>query len=70
MLKLKLVRSPIGFNWRQKRTVNALGLRKMNSVAMQEDNPVIRGMVAKIPHLVEVEVVPDGKEQPVTAGSK
>ncbi|MEI6512583.1 MAG: 50S ribosomal protein L30 [bacterium] len=69
MLKLKLVRSPIGFNWRQKRTINALGLRKMNSEMTHEDNPVIRGMIAKVPHLLEVTNLSDGQEQS-TARSK
>lgn len=57
MLKLKLVRSPIGFHWRQRKTVEALGLRRMNSVAIHEDNATIRGMVAKVPHLVSLETV-------------
>jgi large subunit ribosomal protein L30 len=59
MLKVKLVRSPIGYNWRQKRTVAALGLRKMNSEALHNDTPAIRGMIARVPHLVAVETVPD-----------
>ncbi len=53
-LQIKLVRSPIRYSWRQKRTVKALGLRKMNQVVVRPDNPAMRGMVAKISHLVEV----------------
>lgn len=66
MLKITLRKSPIGYNERQKRTVKALGLGKMNSSAVQPDNPQIRGMVRKVSHLVEVEQVdqdtPGGKE--------
>ena len=54
-LHIKLVKSPIGYSRRQKGTVRALGLRRMNQLVVQEDNPVIRGMVNKISHLLEVE---------------
>ena len=54
-LKITLVKSPIGYSKRQKGTVRALGLRRMNHSVEQEDTPVIRGMIAKISHLVKVE---------------
>jgi large subunit ribosomal protein L30 len=54
-LRIKLVKSPIGYSQRQKGTVRALGLRRMNQSVVQEDNPVIRGMIVKVSHLVEVE---------------
>lgn len=54
-LKITLVKSPIGYSKRQKRTVRALGLKRMNHSIEQEDTPVIRGMIAKISHLVKVE---------------
>ena len=54
-LKITLVKSPIGYNKRQKGTVSALGFRKVNQTVEQEDTPVIRGMIAKISHLVVVE---------------
>ena len=54
-LRIKLVKSPIGYSQRQKGTVRALGLRRMNQSVVQEDNPVIRGMIFKVSHLVEVE---------------
>lgn len=57
MLKIKQVRSRIGSNKRQKATLKALGLKKINDVVTHEDNPVIRGMVRKISHLVETEEV-------------
>jgi large subunit ribosomal protein L30 len=57
LLRVKLVRSPIGYSVQQKETVRSLGLRKMNQVVEKPDNPAIRGMLAKIPHLVSVEEV-------------
>jgi len=56
-LRIKLVRSPIGYSVRQKRTVQALGLRKMNQVVEIVDNPAVRGMVNKIPHLLDVKEI-------------
>jgi large subunit ribosomal protein L30 len=54
-LRITLVKSPIGYSRRQKGTVRALGLRRLRQSVLQEDNPVIRGMVTKVSHLVEVE---------------
>lgn len=57
MLRITLTKSPIGYSERQKRTVRALGLRRMNQTVEQADTAVIRGMVAKVQHLVQVEEV-------------
>ncbi len=54
-LRITLVKSPIGYAQRQKRTLRALGLRRMHQTVEHEDSPVIRGMVAKVRHLVRVE---------------
>lgn len=54
-LKVKLVKSPIGYSMRQKGTVKALGLKKVNDIVEHTDTPVIRGMIFKVSHLVEVE---------------
>ena len=54
ILRVTLVRSPIGYTERQKRTVKALGLRRLNQTVEHEDAPSIRGMLAKIRHLVQV----------------
>lgn len=54
-LRITLVRSPIGYSKRQKNTVRALGLRRMNQTVEQVDTPVVRGMIAKVSHLVQVE---------------
>jgi large subunit ribosomal protein L30 len=56
-LRVTLVRSPIGYSVRQKRTVEALGLRKMQQTVEHPDNPAVRGMVQRVIHLVEVEEV-------------
>ena len=53
-IKLKLVRSPISGTERQRATVRALGLRKMQQVVEHADSPVTRGMVNKVAHLVHV----------------
>lgn len=54
-LRIKLVRSPIGYTVRQKRTVEALGLRKIQQVVERPDNEAVRGMVSRVSHLLEVE---------------
>jgi large subunit ribosomal protein L30 len=53
-ITVKLKKSPIGYNKRQKATVHALGLKKMNQTVEKSDSPTIRGMIAKVSHLVEV----------------
>lgn len=55
VLKITMVKSPIGYNKRQKGTVKALGLRHINQTVIQKDTDVIRGMIAKVNHLVKVE---------------
>jgi len=54
-LKVTLVKSSIGYSERQKRTVRALGLRKMGQTVEHADTPVIRGMIDKVNHLVKIE---------------
>jgi large subunit ribosomal protein L30 len=53
-IKVKQVRSAINRTKRQKDTMVALGLKRMNQVVEHNDTPQIRGMVAKVSHLVEV----------------
>jgi large subunit ribosomal protein L30 len=57
MLKVTLVKSPIGYDRKQKATIKSLGLRRMGRTVMIGDAPQIRGMIAKVSHLVEVEEV-------------
>ncbi len=56
-LKVKYVKSSIGYAQDQKDTIKALGFKKLNSVVTKEDNPCIRGMIFKVKHLVSVEEV-------------
>ena len=53
-LRIKYVRSSIGRSEHQKRIVLSLGLRKLNQVVEREDTPAVRGVVAKIPHLIQI----------------
>jgi large subunit ribosomal protein L30 len=55
-IKIKQVRSRIRCPKDQKRTLDALGLRKMGRVVDHNDNPAIRGMIEKVKHLVTVEL--------------
>jgi len=55
ILRITLVKSPIGYSKRQKGTVRALGLRRMHQTVEQVDTPVMRGMIAHVSHLLQVE---------------
>ncbi|MFQ5568787.1 MAG: 50S ribosomal protein L30 [Rhodothermales bacterium] len=57
MAKLKITqsRSIINSSGKQRRTIEALGLRRLHHSVTHEDTPVIRGMIDKVSHLVEVE---------------
>jgi len=55
MLKITLVRSPIGAKPKHRATVEALGLRKLHATVEQKDNPAIRGMIQRVKHLIKVE---------------
>ena len=56
-LKITLVKSPIGAIPKQRATVEALGLRKLNNTVEMPDNEAIRGMIWHVRHLVKVEEV-------------
>ncbi len=53
-IKIKQIRSKIGYPADQKRTLEALGLRKISQVVEVQDNPSVRGMINKVHHLVAV----------------
>ncbi len=53
-VRLKLVKSPIGYNARQRATVQALGLRRLHQVVEHADTASMRGMVEKVKHLVRI----------------
>jgi len=54
-LRITLVRSPIGYNRRQKATVRALGLRHLHQTVEHQDGPAVRGMINAVVHLVKVQ---------------
>ncbi len=54
-LKITLIKSTIDRSKRQKDTVKALGLRKMNHSVVKEVSPQVQGMIEKVAHLLEVE---------------
>lgn len=59
-LRIKWVKSSIGYSQRQKATIKSLGLRRLGDTVEWVDNPVTRGMIDKVRHLVEVEEVGTG----------
>jgi large subunit ribosomal protein L30 len=54
-LKITQIKSGIGFPADQKRTVRALGLKRMNDSVEQSASPAVLGMIFKVKHLVKVE---------------
>ena len=55
MLRVTLVKSPIGFPEPQKRTVKALGLNRMHQTVEHKDTPALRGMLKTVIHLLQIE---------------
>ncbi len=58
-LQVTQIKSGIGRKQNQRNTLRSLGLKRVGDVVVKEDRPEIRGMVASIPHLVDVETVSD-----------
>jgi large subunit ribosomal protein L30 len=56
-LRITYVKSSIGYSQRHKDTIRTLGLRRLNQSVVHNDTPVVRGMLAKVNHLVRVEEV-------------
>lgn len=56
-LKITQIKSTIGHNYKQKRTITALGLKRLHHTIVHNDTPQIRGMIRKVNHLVKVEQV-------------
>lgn len=54
MIKIKLIKSPIGRPEDQKRTVKSLGFRKVGQIIEKNDTPQLRGMLNKINHMIEI----------------
>lgn len=57
MIKITLVKSTIGVKPKHKKTVEALGLKKLNYSVTKQDNEATRGMIRQVNHLVKVEEV-------------
>ena len=53
-IKIKQIKSKIGYPVDQKRTLNALGLHKIGQIVEKEDSPALRGMIRKVHHLVTI----------------
>ena len=56
-IKITQVRSTIDRTERQKKTIKALGIRKLHAPVVKEDSPQVQGMIEKVRHLVTVEKV-------------
>ena len=54
-LKITQVKSGIGYSQRMKDTLRALGIHRMHHTVIKPDNPAIRGMIARVRHLVRIE---------------
>lgn len=61
-IRIKWIKSDIGYAGDQKRTMKALGFHRLNEVVEKEDTPVIRGMIAKVNHMLEIEEKEDGSK--------
>ena len=55
IIKVTLVKSPIGYPEPQKATVRALGFHRLHQTVEHKDTPVVRGMLAKVIHMVRIE---------------
>ncbi len=55
IVRVTLIRSPIGFNKRQKATVRALGLKRMHQTVEHNDTPALRGMLTSVIHLLKIQ---------------
>ncbi|MBX5457977.1 MAG: 50S ribosomal protein L30 [Thermogemmatispora sp.] len=56
-LRIKWVKSTIGYAQDQRETIRSLGLRKLQQEVVREDTPTTRGMIQKVRHLVKVEEI-------------
>ena len=55
IIRVTLVRSPIGYTKDQRATAKSLGLRRLHQTVEHKDSPALRGMIRKIVHLVQIE---------------
>ena len=69
-LRISQVRSAIGRHMDQKLTLRALGITKLHRTVIHNDSPQIRGMVNKIRHLLEVEVIEENENEKAPSKKK
>ena len=62
-LRITLRKSPIGYEQSQRDTARSLGFKKLQQTVVQDDTPVIRGMIHKIRHMLEVESITEEKSE-------
>ncbi len=62
-VRVKWVKSAIGYSKDQKATIRALGFRKLQQTVEHEDHPSIRGMIRKVNHLVQIEETVGGSSE-------
>ena len=63
-LKITWTRSSIGRNWRQRRVIRALGLKRLSDTVVHWDSPSIVGMIDKVKHLLDVKVMESEPDEP------
>ena len=56
-LEIKQIKSAIGYNVKTKKTLEALGIKKINHIVIKNDSPSIRGMIYKVKHLIEIKEI-------------
>ena len=56
-LEIKQIKSAIGYNVKIKKTLQALGFKKLNHKVVKNDSPSIRGMIHKVKHLIELKEI-------------
>jgi len=69
-IEVRQRRSAIGTKPKHRGTLRALGLGRIGDTNVLADRPEIRGMIARVPHLVEVRVLPDGPDAPGAAPAR
>ncbi|MGA2367065.1 MAG: 50S ribosomal protein L30 [Dehalococcoidia bacterium] len=61
-IRIKWIKSDIGYPVDQKRTLKALGFHRLNETVEKEDTPVIRGMITKVNHMLSIEESENGSK--------
>ena len=56
-IEIKLIKSPIGYNFKQKRTLEALGFNKINQSVIKNNNDAISGMIRVVRHLIQTKEI-------------